>query len=463
VTTLLFGKPQSRPNELLYMVTTTSIPYMYHVPAILGTPTGIAYWFRYLTRYLHPNLRERGTDRIPTRGLLYLRDENSQRKLCYPLRWFRVLWCEKSEAITFLNLEMRPLVPYRTARAPLDDSTPAPDGVDEGSWRLLSEHVAAYRRRMQRSESQDSVKVPAAPIGVDPTIWAQFTAYSLARHAVEARPAPFTVAIPQSGAPGITPWIDLKPDGDDGLLWLNLGTQGENCSDQDDARRWRDMLPAFAAVDQVNTTPFFFLGGITSVANPRVRRPRRIGRGTGLHARGIPVKPFEAYRLRIDQITPHAFCKDAPTMKPFRLTISGSDTGVRPTVKDVEIDGPYGHYELSFDVDPARAGTYALLRLSSKGLELPASAYKDANKVRPPDIVVPLIIEKRWMRSVLWGALAFACIIGFVSVGQWMPAAGLHPEGTGGTLVQALLFGLAIFFGNKAGVGDFARSVGQRV
>jgi hypothetical protein len=44
-----------------------------------------------------------------------------------------------------------------------------------------------------------------------------------------------------------------------------------------------------------------------------------------------------------------------------------------------------------------------------------------------------------------------------------MPAVGLYSKGTGGTLVQALLFGVAIFFGSKARVGDLASSVGQKV
>jgi hypothetical protein len=291
----------------------------------------------------------------------------------------------------------------------------------------------------------------------------QFTAYLAAQRTPKARPEPVTVASPQRGAPSITPWNDLKPDEHNGLLWLDAGTIDEDYSDENDALRWRNMLPAFAAVEQVNITPFFFLGTITSVASSRVRSPRRIGRGTGLHAFGIPVKPLDAYRLRVDQITPHAFCADAPTTAPFRLTIAGSDTGIRPTVKDVEIDGPYGHYELSFDVDPSRAGTYVLLRLSSEGLELPGNEDGPASKISPPDIVVPLIIEKRWARRVLYGVLSFTSIVGFVSVGYWTPALGFPPEGPVGTLVKALLFGFAIFFGNKAGVGDLASSVGQKV
>jgi hypothetical protein len=94
---------------------------------------------------------------------------------------------------------------------------------------------------------------------------------------------------------------------------------------------------------------------------------------------------------------------------------------------------------------------------------LPGPAAAGASKVSPPDIIVPLIIERRWARRILFGVLSFAFIISFVSVGHWTPVIGFPPEGTIGTLVQALLFGLAIFFGNKAGVGDLASGVGQKV
>jgi hypothetical protein len=296
---------------------------------------------------------------FPSMDSFTFRDENSQRKLCYPLRRFRVHWCEQNEAITFLNLEMRPLVRYCTAPAPVDAELPAPVGSDETSWRLLSQHVAHYRKTA-RSQSSSLAEGLPNPAGIDPTTWIQFKTYLAAGGAVKTRPEPVTVAIPQRGAPSITPWNDLKPDENNGLLWSGTGIVDDDDSEQNDALRWRDMLPAFAAIEQVNMTPFFFFGAITSIASSRVRHPRRIGRGTGLHAFGIPVKPADAYRLRVDQVTPHAFCADAPTTAPFRLTIGGSDTGVRPSVKDVQIDGPYGHYELSFDVDPSRAGTYVL-------------------------------------------------------------------------------------------------------
>src|SRR5262249_10508362 len=159
-------------------------------------------------------------------------------------------------------------------------------------------------------------------------------------------------------APPIVPWDELKAGSDDELLWIgpNDRTLRERIADwfhrprRDDPNKWRDMLPAFAAMEHVNKTPFFYVHAPISVFTEKAGRARKIGRGRGQYSRGFPVKPSETYRLRVDEITPNAFCDDAPTASPFTLTIEKSDSAIRPTVKDVQIDGPYGHYEFSFDV-----------------------------------------------------------------------------------------------------------------
>jgi hypothetical protein len=172
-----------------------------------------------------------------------------------------VLWCEKEEAVTFLNLEMRPLVRYCTAPAPVDDSAPAPVGIDETSWRLLSQHVADYRERAARSQSGSCVEDPPTPAGIDPEIWRQFTAYLAARRAAKAQPA-VTVVIPQRGAPGITPWSDLKSDEHDHLLWLNAGTLDDDNTDQNDASRWQRYASCIRGGRASQYDTILFLGPI---------------------------------------------------------------------------------------------------------------------------------------------------------------------------------------------------------
>ncbi len=465
-------------QPLLYMVTTTSVPYMYHVPIILGIPTGVPYWFRYLSRYIHPDLMKLPKERIPKHGILYLRDNGSAQKLCFPIRYFKVLWFERSETVSFLNLLMAPRVPYSSAPVPADKHSPAPAGVNETSWRLLAEHVRDYREKPQGELVPLKHSLEPCPVGVAPEVWSAFLAYEAGNRADSKRPAPRTVAAPSATSPPIVPWDELKA-ADDALLWVTEGVPLAAQPDSlglfakiralwrvkvdDELARWRSMLPAFAAMEHVNKTPFFFMRAPTSISAEKSAAPSEIGGGGGLYSHGFPCRPAETYRLRVDEITPYAFCDDAPTSPPFKLTIEKSDPAIRPTVKEVQIDGPYGHYEFSFDLDPGRVGTYALLRVSTDGLALPASDDAAAGSLAMPDMVVPLNIRRRWVHDLFWAVASFVFIIAFVSAAQWMPHYGIEPKSAGGTLVQALLFGLAIFFAKKAGVGDLASSVGGKM
>jgi hypothetical protein len=131
-------------------------------------------------------------------------------------------------------------------------------------------------------------------------------------------------------------------------------------------------------------------------------------------------------------------------------------------VKDVQIDGPYGHYEFSFDVDAARVGTYALIRLSTPDLKLPASEDENTPSALLPDIVVPVIIFRRLAEVVSWVAASFACIVGFISAAQWLPEVGVDPKSAMGTFIQAVFFWLILFFTNKAGLGELAKHLGKK-
>src|SRR5688572_13123107 len=100
------------------MLTTTTTPYVYHVPTIVGLPTGATYWFRYKVSYLDESLRRRQLRNHL--GILYFRNNESQSKLCYPLRHFQVLWSETHGGVCFLNVLLKDLIVYQ--RQVLDQS-----------------------------------------------------------------------------------------------------------------------------------------------------------------------------------------------------------------------------------------------------------------------------------------------------------------------------------------------------
>ncbi len=259
-------KPFVAP-QLLYMVTTTSVPYMYHVPAILGTPTGLPYWFRYLSQYLHPSLRTLPIKDIPRNGILYFRDNKSARKLCFPIRRFEVLWFEKDETISFLNLRLGARIAYGAVPVSADKSS---TDLDENSWHLLTEHVQNYRVNLEADR------------------WNALLEHGATKPAMIKRALPRTIAVPRQGAPQILPWNQFKAGSDDELLWIGPDerTLRERIAAwfrnrKDDHNRWRNMLPAFAAMEHVNKTPFFYVHAPVSVFSEKTTRPRKIGRGRG--------------------------------------------------------------------------------------------------------------------------------------------------------------------------------------
>jgi hypothetical protein len=404
-------------------------------------------------------------EEIPRQGTLYLRDNHSAQRLCFPIRNFRVLWFERGEAVSFLNLLMESRVAYGTAKSPGDGDSSIPAGLDHASWGLLAEHIRDYRLRTQTEPLPPNTVQKEPPAGVEADTWNAFLAYAAHQRAARKRPSPRTVAVPRAGEAPIVPWEELRAGrSEDALLWVEGGVVARKPGKvADEHSRWRSMLPAFAAMEQVNKTPFFFVHAPVSIANEKATRSHEIGAGGGLYSHGFVTKPAATYRLRVDEVTPHAFSDDAPATPPFKLTIGKSDSAIRPAVKEIQIDGPYGHYEFSFDLDPARVGTYALLRLSTDGLKLPVSEEAEAGTLEMPDLVVPLVIRQRWLRNFSWGLAAFAFIVSFVSAAQWMPRCGIDPKSAAGALIQALIFGFALFFANRAGLGDLASNVGKKV
>jgi hypothetical protein len=405
---------------MLHIVTTTSVPYLFHVPSIVGTPNGIPRWFRYLTQYLHPDLAGLPPKEVPTQGILYIRDQRSADKLCFPLRRFQILWLENNETICFLNLLLGDLVSY----CPVSDYegiTEAPGGVDQESWRLLVQHVREKKARTGAG--------------------------------------PRTVAVPFAGYPPIQQWADMKPAGGEHLLWEGVARDWPQLL-LPEREKWRNMLPVFSTMEDLDEIPFLRLDRITRVRDGKLLSPEKIGDDPhNLRSHGYRLYPKEAYQLRVDQITPRAFYADAPTAKPFSLSIEGSETGIRPSVKTAEIDGPYGFYELSFDLDPTHVGSPSLLHLAAEKLTITLKG--EAKEVKLPNIAIPIFIGRRWRAGLFWALLALISVVLFVSAERWMPAVGIGS--IGGTIVQALLFGLALLCGNKAGVGDLTRDIGGRV
>ena len=418
------------------MVTTTTVPYMYHVPQILATPKDIPYWFRYLTHYLHSDLITALQANGVERGILYLRDEESVDKLCYPLRHFEILWSDAKGPVTFFNLKMGDYIGYLGADVAVDQAAPrAVTGVDEDSWA----HLIAHRQKLFQDNVIAAQNQPPLPLLSVPT----------------------RMSAPSANGAKITPWSTLRPAAFDGLLWLDPAAQPAGPAGGDGVLAWRELVSALAGVERVNRTPFFFVWPPRTLKGADVIKAKEFAKGAVRYPWGFIAENNQNYVVRVDQLTPSALSHDAPTTNPFILTMEASDPGLVPILKQDNVDGAYGYYELSFSTNPDRAGTYALLRISAKDLKI-MRAGGDEEAVALPEVIIPLKLRNRVVAKFIWAGLAVLAIIAFVSADQWLPTFTIEKTSITATLIKAFLFGLATVGGKNAGIEGLFSGVGNK-
>jgi hypothetical protein len=140
----------SGEKENIVMLTTTTEPYLFHIPTILSCPNGIAYRFRYQNKHLHEQVKNSKSDYLRGyNGVLYLRDNSSELKLCYPIRRFRILWKEDEKVVSFFNLEMGNIINYENIETIKDRlGETYPDNMKTSWQNLCAEYSAQERGRI---------------------------------------------------------------------------------------------------------------------------------------------------------------------------------------------------------------------------------------------------------------------------------------------------------------------------
>lgn len=412
---------ESSAGDSLVMLTTTAKPYVFHVPAIQATPTGVPYWFRYLRHYIDVSLALARPNLTGRRGILYFRDNDSQTKLCYPLRWFTVLWAEFTSPVCFLNLLMGHLVPYesismREGRLP----SSCPQGLDRSSWDSLSLELR------RRSGSHPTFSSLALPWAGEPSILSE----AALRAVPEARVA------------------------DDRYLWTS--PMPAPAARDDDLAAWNGQVVAYSAIPALRGLPFLHIEVSRSV-NRRVERPEKVDKkdDRGLYSHGYKLKIGSVYSVSLIQMFPSAIGADEPGA-PFQLTLRKSDLGVSPIMDSAFIDGPYGRYEMSFELDPSRIGKLSLLRL---GVEAdPKAQVPEGIRALPP-IVLPIRVNRRYLSPILFGAAALSTVLAFVFFPMWAVRLNIDPQGVLAKAIQSALLLAALSFANSASLKDMVKDV----
>lgn len=329
--------PESQEEATVVMLTTTTEPYVFHIPTILSCPNGITYRFRYQNRLLdsqvvnidESNLRSIG-------GVLYLRDNKSELKLCYPIRRFKILWKEDETVISFFNLEMSDIIQYEcieTVRERLQDTYP--DSIAISHRNLCAEYSAQEGERITLPPQSKL----ALPVEKEPPI---FTDEEL-RGAIDVEKYV---------------WLDKRS------IFHWSGEASETADEENN--KWSTLMPTLSLIHRLRNVCFWRISGLSRLGQPKeIFSPQLIAKSdeSGLHTHGYTITADRACSLSIRQVIPKAFADESFEMNQFEVSLKDSDPYIEPLTSQEVIDGTYDRFDLSFRFLGDAVGKTCLLRI----------------------------------------------------------------------------------------------------
>jgi len=386
------------PN--LVMLTTTHVPYVYHIPPILSCETGVPYWFRYQNIGLQNKVSKAKDNELRNlRGILYLRDNESLSKLCFPLRRFRVLWNENRQAVSFFYLEMNDLINYDLLFFDPEKGTLS----SECRTNDIS-HVNLEREFQERSKSNmpfPKLERLAVPAQGEPPILTDRQLRTLRDFL----------------APEDSPNLLPKPIDDNAYVWEDYRSMFDQhvevAPDRNtENNNWVNITRIFSNVKTLEMFVFWRVLRLQQLHRPKkFFLPQKIGKddSCGFYTHGYSLLSNQAYGLEICQIIPKVFENEVFDMNQFNINIDSSDPGIEQITGREMIDGLYGRYELSFKILPRLSGDMTLLKLSCSQ-KLPSHNSHDASNVIPPTRM-PIKIRTRRMKKFLFSILSLLFIL----------------------------------------------------
>lgn len=325
---IIRSTPKASNSETVIMLTTTTEPYVFHIPTILSCPNRITYRFRYRNTWLDQRVQNSKSDYLrKCNGLLYLRDNASELKLCYPIRRFKILWKEDRAVVSFFNLEMADIIRYDFVRG---------TKANNRSWQNLSVEYSTQLEKNKRLPSRDVITVPTEnqpPILTDTELHC-----------------------------GINPekyvWLDKR----DIFSWSGEVSHAEDEENQ----KWATLMPTFFLVRSLRNICFWRILQLRELGNGRrVYVPTQTAKSdtSGLHTRGYEIDVGKDCAASICQTIPKAFADEAFEMPEFDINLGNSDLGIQPVVSREVIDGTYDSFELSFRLGEEASRKLCRLRI----------------------------------------------------------------------------------------------------
>ena len=325
---------QGQEKEAVIMLTTTTEPYVFHIPAILSCPNGIVYRFRYQENWLHEQVVNSGSEYLrKCTGLLYLRDNESESKLCYPVRCFRILWKENAGIITFFGLEMGDIIQYKCI-----------DTVEENV------HAGSMKTSLRNISSE----------------------YSAQKTKGTTLPFQSRLAVPEDNEPPILTDEELHDCVDaDKYVWLDkrgiFSWSGEiSEAAEEENTKWSALMPAFSLIHQLRNVCFWRVLKLNRLGSPsETFSPKLIAESdeSGLYTHGYEMTTDKPYTLSIRQVIPKAFADEDFQLNQFDINLENSDPYIEPLISREVIDGTYDMFDLSFRFHGEAARKVCLLRI----------------------------------------------------------------------------------------------------
>lgn len=408
------SRNQTQPTVI--MLTTTHIPYVHHIPPILSCPNGIPYRFRYHNELLHDQILKSESDKLYLyNGILYIRDNESELKLCYPLRRFKILWKDDRKVASFFYLKMGDLIKYREVGR---ESQNASHGMNNDiSWENVQKEYSEKAKQAKPLPCLSTIVIPAK--GEPPIL----TDQQLRNAKSYVTNTKYSNGLGSLAKEDKYMWLDTRE------IFSWPGKISGDADNEND--KWSVLMSALSLINTLSNMCFWRILRLSELRNEKKTfRPTRIAKSdkSGFYTHGYEIDVDKTCSVRILQIIPKVFMKKSFEGRQFDINVEYSDPNIKPVLGREIIDGTYDEFEVSFGFRREASGKVCLLRVictqpqpESSEIGTDSTASLNCTPIRGerkediaptiPPTILPIRVVVPIKYKVFFGlSLVFACL-----------------------------------------------------
>ena len=443
-------------------MTSTTPPYLFHIPTILSLTDGLPYWFRYQNSYLDETIANAKNNQYKEReGILYLRDNESELKLCYPIRKFTVIWHENDGYFSYFYVRLDSIVTYQEIKiSPLElqrgNNLQKID--DRNQSNILNEIIERSKKRKDTPANFNKTTVPK-----------KHEPHLLTDN--EIRFYEDLIELKQRSSP-----VDKEK-----LVWLinesnkksnNKNINGKNTSENEENRKWSSILRAFLLISAFKKLIFTKINVIKNIQKPKKKylpkdfreQKQKKDKTTNFNTFntvGYYLEPGSSYSLAISEVVPYVFENENYTFSQSHISIENSDPEIIGINKKEIIDGFYGRYELTFLLKKGWSIHSMLLRVDCIGEKVSLQQQQNNNETyNLPSAIIPIRIPRiyKWRTRITATIITLALVMAYVFHKDIVNLIDAKPPEYTYKIVEVILLSLTLLsaeWTKNSYVGDF--------